>query len=170
MPYQFENTIAFAKQLDENDALKEFKQQFYFPKHNGEDVIYFCGNSLGLQPKTAETAVNIELQAWKDLAIEGYFEGKNPWLYYQEYMKASLAKIVGAKENEVTVMNALTVNLHLLMLSFYKPTKQRYKIMMEGGAFPSDQYAVETQLKLHGFNYEDGVIEIHPCEGGEDFA
>ncbi len=165
MLYQFENTIAFAKQLDKNDSLKDFKQQFYFPKHNGEEVIYFCGNSLGLQPKNAEAAVNIELQAWKEFAIDGYFEGKNPWLYYQEYMKPSLAKIVGAKENEVTVMNALTVNLHLLMLSFYKPTNKRYKIMMEAGAFPSDQYAVETQLKLHGYDYEDGVLEIHPREG-----
>lgn len=161
----FENSLSFALALDENDSLKHFREQFYFPKHNGKDVIYFCGNSLGLQPKNVEAAFNVELQTWRDLAIEGYFKGKNPWLYYHNYLRGSLAKIVGANETEITVMNALTVNLHFMMLSFYKPTKQRYKIMMEAGAFPSDQYAVETQVKHYGLNPEDAIIEIAPRKG-----
>lgn len=161
----FENTISFAKQLDANDALKDFRKQFYFPQHNGADAIYFCGNSLGLQPKNVENAIHVELQTWRALAVEGYFKGANPWLYYHEYLRGSLAKIIGAKDEEVTVMNALTVNLHFMMLSFYKPTTQRYKIMMEAGAFPSDQYAVETQARHYGFNPDDVIIEIAPRSG-----
>ena len=162
---QFENTLSFAQSLDAADELKYFRNQFYFPKHEGKDVIYFCGNSLGLQPKNVEAAINIELQTWQELAIEGYFKGKNPWLFYHELLRGSLAKIVGANPEEVTVMNALTVNLHLMMLSFYKPTAQRYKIMMEAGAFPSDQYAMETQIKHYGLNPNDAIIEIAPREG-----
>jgi len=161
----FENTLSFALSLDENDKLRHFRDQFYFPKHDGKEAIYFCGNSLGLQPKNVEVAINIELQTWRDLAIEGYFKGTNPWLFYHEFLRGSLAKIVGAKPEEVTVMNALTVNLHLMMLSFYKPTAQRYKIMMEAGAFPSDQYAMETQAKHYGLNPENVIIEIAPREG-----
>ncbi|MEP6846377.1 MAG: kynureninase [Panacibacter sp.] len=161
----FENSIAFTKQLDAADQLKHFRKKFYFPQHNGKDAIYFCGNSLGLQPKHVEDAIHIELQAWRDLAVEGYFKGTNPWLFYHEYLRGSLAKIVGAHDHEVTVMNALTVNLHFMMLSFYRPTKQRYKIMMEAGAFPSDQYAVETQVTHHGFDPADAIIEIAPRTG-----
>ncbi len=161
----FHNSLALARTLDSKDELSEFKQQFYFPVYNEKEVIYFCGNSLGLQPKNAGTAIQAELQSWRDLAVKGYFHGANPWLYYQEYMKPSLAKIAGASENEVTVMNALTVNLHLMMLSFYRPSKERYKILMESGAFPSDQYAVETQAKHHGFNPGDAIIEISAREG-----
>ncbi len=162
---QFENTLLFAQSLDAADNLKHFRDQFYFPKHNEKEVIYFCGNSLGLQPKNVEAAINIELQTWRELAIEGYFKGKNPWLFYHEFLRGSLAEIVGANPEEVTVMNALTVNLHLMMLSFYKPTAQRYKIMMEAGAFPSDQYAMETQAKHYGLNPEDVIIEITPRDG-----
>ena len=161
----FENTLQFAKELDAKDSLKNFRERFYFPQHNGSDAIYFCGNSLGLQPKNVEDAIHVELQTWRELAVEGYFKGTNPWLFYHEYLRGSLAKIVGAKKEEVTVMNALTVNLHFMMLSFYKPTKHRYKIMMEAGAFPSDQYAVETQVKHYGFDPADSIIEIVPRAG-----
>ena len=161
----FEKTLAFAQQLDSKDLLKDFRKQFYFPQHNGADAIYFCGNSLGLQPKNVEDAIHVELQTWRALAVEGYFKGTNPWLYYHEYLRGSLAKIVGAKDEEVTVMNALTVNLHFMMLSFYKPTTQRYKIMMEAGAFPSDQYAVETQARHYGFDPDDVIIDIAPRSG-----
>lgn len=161
----FDNTLLFAQQMDLQDELASFKQDFYFPQHNGKDAIYFCGNSLGLQPKNVEAAIRTELDTWRNIAIEGYFAGTNPWLYYHEYVAPSLAKLVGASREEITVMNALTVNLHLMMLSFYRPNAVRYKIMMEAGAFPSDQYAVETQVKHYGFDPDDAVIEIAPREG-----
>lgn len=161
----FEDSLYYARLMDANDNLAAFKQRFYFPQHNGKDAIYFCGNSLGLQPKNVEAAFNTELQTWRNIAIEGYFEGTNPWLYYHRYVVPTLAKLVGAKVEEVTVMNALTVNLHLMMLSFYRPNAKRYKIMMEAGAFPSDQYAVETQAKHYGFYPADAIIEIAPRQG-----
>lgn len=150
--------------MDEKDVLAHFKQHFYLPQHNGKDTIYFCGNSLGLQPKDVQHEMENELQRWRDLGVEGWFKGNNPWLHYEESLRPSLTKIVGAKEDEVTVMNALTVNLHLLLLSFYKPTKERHKILMEAGAFPSDQYAVEMQVKFHGFD-ENAIIEVAPRKG-----
>jgi len=161
----FEDTLQYARLMDSQDELALFKQQFYYPQHNGIDAIYFCGNSLGLQPKNVEAAIATELKTWREIAIEGYFEGTNPWLYYHRYVTPALAKLVGAGMEEVTVMNALTVNLHLMMLGFYRPTATRYKIMMEAGAFPSDQYAVETQVKHYGFNPADAIIEIGPREG-----
>ncbi|HLD53614.1 MAG TPA: kynureninase [Sediminibacterium sp.] len=161
----FEASLDFAQQLDKLDPLSDFKNQFHFPQHKGQSAIYFCGNSLGLQPKSVATAVETELTTWKELAVGGYFNGPNPWLHYQEYLKPSLAKLVGAKEIEVSAMNALTVNLHLLMLSFYRPTKDRFKIIMEAGAFPSDQYAVETLVKHFGLNPSEAIIEIAPLEG-----
>jgi kynureninase len=161
----FDTDIEFAQRADADDVLASFKQHFHFPQKNGRDAIYFCGNSLGLQPKNVEAAIQDELNTWKEIAIGGYFGGKNPWLFYQDYMKSSLAKIVGCGENEVTVMNSLTVNLHLLMLSFYRPTKEKYKIMMEAGAFPSDQYAVETLAHHFGFDPAATIIEIAPREG-----
>lgn len=151
--------------MDANDPLAPFKSQFHFPKHGDNDVIYFCGNSLGLQPKNVAAAIETELTSWRDLAIGGYFGGTNPWLNYQEYTRATLANMMGAKEDEITVMNALTVNLHLLMLSFYKPTSTRFKIMMEAGAFPSDQYAVETLVKHFNLDPEVAIIEIKPEAG-----
>ncbi|MDI9365094.1 MAG: kynureninase [Flavobacterium sp.] len=165
MTIAFDTSLSTAKQLDAADILASFKGQFHFPKHQEKDVIYFCGNSLGLQPKNVEAAVLQELNDWKNLAITGFAKAKNPWLTYQEYLKPTLAKIVGAKADEVTVMNTLTVNLHLLMLSFYRPNKQRFKIMMEAGAFPSDQYAVETLVKHFGLQPDDTIIEIAPREG-----
>ncbi len=157
---------SFAETMDANDPLARFKSQFHFPKHDGNDVIYFCGNSLGLQPKNVAAAIETELTTWRELAIGGYFGGTNPWLHYQEYTRSTLAGMMGAKENEITVMNALTVNLHLLMLSFYKPTATRFKIIMEAGAFPSDQYAVETLVKHFNLDPASAIIEIKP-EGGK---
>lgn len=165
MPAEFSTSLAYAQEADAADELAAFKKAFHFPQKNGNDVIYFCGNSLGLQPKNVETAVQTELNSWKESAVGGYFSGKNPWLYYQEYLKAPLSKLVGSKESELTVMNTLTVNLHLLMLSFYRPTKERYKIIMEAGAFPSDQYAVETLVKHFGLDPADAIIEVAPEEG-----
>ena len=165
MQSQFDATSAFAQQKDKQDLLHLFRSEFYFPQHHGKDAIYFCGNSLGLQPKIVEKAIQQELQDWRSFAVGGYLHAKNPWLYYQHNFSKPLSKIVGSKENEATVMNTLTVNLHLMMLSFYHPAKQRYKIMMEAGAFPSDQYAVETQVKFHGFDPDDAIIEIAPKDG-----
>lgn len=162
---QFDTTHNFALKADAADELASFKKEFHFPQHNGKDTIYFCGNSLGLLPKNTEAAIQTELNSWRDVAIGGYLGGTNPWLYYQDYLRASLAKIVGCKEDEVTVMNSLTVNLHLLMLSFYRPTKERFKIMMEAGAFPSDQYAVETLVNHFGLDPATAIIEIAPKEG-----
>lgn len=165
MPVPFQATREFALEADAADVLAEFKQLFHFPKKNGRDVIYFCGNSLGLQPRNVEQAIQTELTSWREEAVGGYFGGRHPWLYYQEYLKPSLARIVGCLETEVTVMNTLTVNLHLLMLSFYRPTPERYKILMEAGAFPSDQYAVETLVKHYGLEPETAILEIAPREG-----
>ncbi len=162
---QLEAKLDYARQLDEKDVLKKFRPEFYFPQHNGKDAIYFCGNSLGLQSKNVNDAVQQELKDWQELVVGGYLHAKNPWLYYQHNFSRPLSKIVGCQENEVTVMNTLTVNLHLMMLSFYHPTKQKYKIMMEAGAFPSDQYAVETQVKFHGFDPDNAIIEISPKKG-----
>jgi kynureninase len=167
--YQYSNSYiaspSFAETMDANDPLARFKSQFHFPKHGGNDVIYFCGNSLGLQPKNVAAAIETELTTWRELAIGGYFGGTNPWLHYQEYTRTTLAGMMGAKDNEITVMNALTVNLHLLMLSFYKPTATRFKIIMEAGAFPSDQYAVETLVKHFNLDPETAIIEIKPEAG-----
>jgi len=161
----FEASLAFAQQKDKEDKLASYKEQFFFPQKDGKDVIYFCGNSLGLQAKSVQEAVQQELDDWKNFGIAGFLHAKNPWMYYQEYFTQPLSKIVGCKQNEVTVMNSLTVNLHLLMLTFYRPTSSRFKIIMEAGAFPSDQYAVETQVKHRGFSTDDAIIEIAPREG-----
>ncbi len=161
----FDATSQFSIDQDMHDELALFKKQFYFPQVNGKNAIYFCGNSLGLQPKNVEAAIQQELNDWKNLGIGGFLKAKNPWMTYQETFKSTLASIAGALPDEVTVMNSLTVNLHLLMLTFYRPTATRYKIIMEAGAFPSDQYAIETQVKHYGFSPEDAVIEIAPREG-----
>ena len=161
----FENTLAFAKSLDAKDILKHFRERFYIPPHNGKDSIYFTGNSLGLQPKTVKEYVNQELNDWAKLGVEGHFHAKNPWLCYHEIFPKQLSKIIGCLQDEVVVMNQLTVNLHLLMVSFYRPTKQRYKIICEAKAFPSDQYAFESQVRYHGFDPDDAIIEVSPREG-----
>ncbi|OSZ80238.1 kynureninase [Chitinophagaceae bacterium IBVUCB2] len=161
----FQNTIEFAKDLDANDTLKSFRQKFFIPQHEGKDCVYLTGNSLGLQAKSTSGYVQQELDDWAKLGVEGHFHAKNPWMPYHEIFPKQLSKIVGCKENEVVVMNQLTVNLHLLMVSFYHPTKQRYKIICEAKAFPSDQYAFETQAKYHGFDPAEAVIEVSPREG-----
>ncbi len=158
----FTTDIQTAQLLDQQDVLANYKQRFHFPTIKEKNSIYFCGNSLGLQPKNAEAAMLQELTDWKNLAIGGFSNAKKPWLYYQEYLNKSLCKLVGAKETEVTVMNTLTVNLHLQLLTFYKPTQQRYKIMMEAGAFPSDQYAIETLVKHFNLHPETTILEIKP--------
>jgi kynureninase len=161
-----ETNIQFARQLDVKDPLQALRQLFHLPQKNGESLIYFCGNSLGLQPKNIKPAVEQELEDWKNFVIEGFTRAKNPWLYYHHYFKDTLSNIAGCYPHELTVMNALTVNLHLLLFSFYRPANtRRFKIIMEAGAFPADQYAVETQVKLHGFLPENAVIEITPREG-----
>lgn len=162
---QFTNTLEFAKLLDAQDVLAKYRQQFYFPKLNGKEAIYLTGNSLGLQPKTALAALEQELEDWKNYGVEGHFHGKNPWFHYHKFLTEKAAKVVGALPHEVVVMNNLTVNLHLMMVSFYRPTATRYKIIMEAGAFPSDQYAMESQVRFHGYNPEDAIIEIAPREG-----
>ncbi|MEO3404879.1 kynureninase [Mucilaginibacter sp. CAU 1740] len=161
----YQNNLEFAKQQDQVDPLKDFRSRFLIPQHKGEDVIYLCGNSLGLQPTSAQQHINDQLDNWKNLAVEGWFQGDDPWLDYHKSLSGSIARIVGAQENEVAVMNSLTVNLHLLMVSFYKPDSKRYKVIMEGGAFPSDQYAMESQVKYHGYDPADAIIEIFPREG-----
>jgi kynureninase len=161
----YQNTLAFATQLDEQDPLKDFRSKFLIPQHNGRDAIYLCGNSLGLQPSSAQQYIAGQLNNWHQLGVEGWFNGDTPWIAYHKQLTGTLSAIVGAKEDEVTVMNSLTVNLHLLMVSFYKPNNKRYKIIMEGGAFPSDQYALESQVKFHGYDPKDAIIEIFPREG-----
>jgi len=161
----YQNTLAFATQLDEQDSLKGFRNNFLIPQHNGQDAIYLCGNSLGLQPVSAQQYITEQLNAWQQLGVEGWFNGNDPWIAYHKQLSGPLSAIIGAKEDEVTVMNSLTVNLHLLMVSFYKPTNKRYKIIMEGGAFPSDQYALESQVKFHGYDPKDTIIEIFPRDG-----
>src|SRR5580658_7468753 len=154
----YQNTLEFAAHLDEQDPFKDFRTQFLSPKHNGKDAIYFCGNSLGLQPVTAQNYIDDQFTNWKELAIEGFFKGNDPWLGYHKKLTHTLAGILGAKNEGITVMNSLTVNLHLLMVSFYKPTNKRFKILMEGGAFPSDQYAIASQARFHGYDPKEAII------------
>ncbi len=159
---EFENTLEFAKKADFEDPLKNFRDMFYFPYLNGREAIYFTGNSLGLQPKTAQDAVLNEMEDWANYGVEGHFHARNPWFSYHELLTATSARIVGALPSEVVVMNQLSVNLHLLMVSFYRPTAQRFKIICEAKAFPSDQYAIESQVKFHGFDPQQAIIEIAP--------
>ena len=162
----FEHNRGFAQRLDEDDSLRDFRQLFHFPtQKNGSDFLYFCGNSLGLQPRTAKQALDSELEDWANLGVEGHFHGKKPWFHYHKFLTEHSAELVGGRHHEVVIMNQLTVNLHLLMVSFYKPTKTRFKIIMEAGAFPSDMYAIESQVKFHGYDYDEAVIEIEPREG-----
>lgn len=161
----FENTLAFAKKMDRQDPIASFRKKFLIPSHNGKPCVYFVGNSLGLQPRETKKYVNEELADWGTLAVEGHFEGKRPWLYYHKFSKKALAGVVGAKPIEVVAMNQLTVNLHLMMVSFYRPTKQRFKIIIEAGAFSSDQYAVESQIKFHQLNPAIALVELKPRVG-----
>jgi kynureninase len=165
MEFEFRTDLSFAIQQDNDDLLSSFKSRFHFPQHEGKDAIYFCGNSLGLQPKTVDAAIQVELNTWREKAVGGYFGGVHPWLYYHELLIPSLSKLIGAGSHEITVTNTLTVNLHLMLLSFYIPSNTRFKILMEAGAFPSDQYAVETLVKHFGLDPADVIIEIAPRAG-----
>jgi kynureninase len=168
MQESFTATLEFAQRKDREDELHSFRSRFLFPGNPddpSQPAIYFCGNSLGLQPRRVAAVIEQELKDWQDLAVGGYMHAKNPWLTYQDPLRPALAAIVGCGAEEVTVMNALTVNLQLLLLSFYRPVRPRYKIIMEAGAFPSDQYALETQVKWHGFDPAEAIIEIHPRTG-----
>lgn len=172
MNYQY--SIEFARQCDQNDPLASFRSQFYIPQHHGKDSIYLVGNSLGLQPKSTKSYLDQELEDWKNLGVEGHFHesAKRPWFHYHKFLKPSLAVIAGAKESEVVSLNSLTTNLHLMMVSFYRPTAKRYKIITEAGAFPSDQYVLETQIHWHAnhggqnvFDAKEALIELKPREG-----
>lgn len=165
MPEVFDTTLEYAQTQDQMDTLFPFRERFLFPQHNGEDVRYFCGNSLGLQPKSVEYLMNRELRDWARHGVEGHFRAANPWFSYHHIFSERLAKIVGAKKDEVVAMNTLTVNLHLMMMSFYRPEGKRYKILMEAGAFPSDQYAMETQVRMYGYDPNDAIIEVAPKDG-----
>jgi kynureninase len=159
----FEPHHEFALNLDRNDPLAKYRTAFHIPKdEQGNDWLYFTGNSLGLQPKTTKSAIEQELNDWANLGVEGHFEAKNPWMPYHEFLTESMAKIMGAKPIEIVVMNTLTTNLHLLMVSFYNPTKKRHKILIESDAFPSDRYAVQTQLEFHGYDTNECLIEWTP--------
>lgn len=158
----------FALEQDQNDLLKNYRNQFYIPKDSeGKDLIYMTGNSLGLQPKITSTYVNEELDSWAKLGVEGHVKGKHPWLHYHEFLTETMANIVGARSSEVIVMNTLTANLHFMMVSFYQPTKERYKVLIESDAFPSDKYAVESQLRHHGFDDKEGLVLWKPRQGEE---
>jgi len=161
----FKNTIDFAQQLDKNDPLKDFRDQFYIPIINGKESLYFTGNSLGLQPKAAQEYVLNEMENWANYGVEGHFHGKNPWVNYHDLFPPKLAPVLGALPEEIVVMNQLTVNLHLLLTTFYRPDNNRYKIICEEKAFPSDQYAIESHLKLHGLNSSSSLIELKPRNG-----
>ena len=161
----FENTLKFAQELDKADELATFRNKFYIPQHNGTDCVYLTGNSLGLQPKTVSKYIQQELDDWATMGVEGHFHAKNPWMPYHEIFPKQLSRIVGCKENEVVVMNQLTINLHLLLVTFYRPTKEKFRIICEAKAFPSDQYAMESQVKFHGFDPGDAIIEVAPREG-----
>jgi kynureninase len=162
---QFENTAAFAQAQDENDPLRDWRSKFYIPVMNGTEVIYFTGNSLGLQPQTTQDYVLDALEDWANFGVEGHFHGRKPWLSYHELFPQKIGRLVGALPQEVVVMNQLTVNLHLLMTTFYRPTPTRYKIICEARAFPSDQYAFESQVRLHGYAPEEAIIEVAPRPG-----
>lgn len=160
-----QHSLEVARSLDREDPLHSFKAKFHLPKINGKENIYLIGNSLGLQPKTTKQFINEELQDWAQLGGEGHLHARRPWLYYHKFSKKSLAAIVGAKPSEVVAMNQLTVNLHLMLISFYRPTKKRYKILTEAGAFSSDQYAFESQIKYHGLNPSKTLVELKPRKG-----
>lgn len=157
----------FARKLSAEDPLAHFRQRFHIPKaNNGTECVYLCGHSLGLQPKSTPAYVEQELRDWAELGVEAHFRGKYPWFTYHRLLADKTAELVGAEPSEVVVMNSLTVNLHLMMTSFYRPTGDRRKILVEAGAFPSDQYAVESQIRFHGFDPESSLLELRP-RGGE---
>jgi len=166
---QFEDSLAFALSLDQRDSLAPMRTAFHVPKIKGsdEDEVYFCGNSLGLQPKLTSSYLNDELDKWQKLGVKGHFDCEYPWMPYHEFLAEESAKLVGAKPSEVVCMNSLTANLHFMMVSFYRPDEQRHKIMIEDHAFPSDHYAVESQLQFHGHDADESLVLLKPRDGEE---
>ena len=161
----YEFSEAFAKQKDVNDKIARYRDEFLFPQHDGQNVVYLTGNSLGLQPKETKEALITELDEWEKYGVEAHFEAKVPWMHYHEILTDKTAQLMGALPTEVVVTHSLTTNLHLLMVSFYRPTKERFKIICEKKAFPSDQYALESQVKFHGFTTEEAIVEVGPRDG-----
>ncbi|WP_258102603.1 kynureninase [Marinoscillum sp. MHG1-6] len=162
---QYKGDLDFAKALDRNDELRSFRHEFHFPQRNGRDAIYLCGNSLGLQPKNTRDYLEKELKSWQENAVEGHFSGSHPWVSYHEHTKETLAALVGAKTTEVVSMNNLTTNLHLMLASFYQPNGVRRKILIEGGAFPSDHYAAESHMRRMGVDPDENLICLKPRQG-----
>ena len=154
------NAIQQARDLDVSDSLASYRGKFLIPKKLKQPCIYFAGNSLGLQPRSTRAFLETELDAWADYGVNGHFEGKNPWFHYHKLFPSKITNLVGAKEEEIVVMNTLTTNLHLMLVSFYRPDKTRFKILTEGGNFPSDYYALESQVNFHGHSMEDAVVEM----------
>jgi kynureninase len=166
LPY--EDSEAFARRMDAEDPLRRFRDEFLFPRRpDGEPVVYLTGNSLGLQPKKAKQYIEQELEDWARFGVEGHFHARSPWLPYHEQLTEQTARLVGAKPLEVVVMNTLSVNVHLMMVSFYRPTRERFKILIEAGAFPSDQYAVASQARFHGYAPEEALVRLAPRPGEE---
>ena len=163
---EYSTELSFARAMDREDELSKYRNRFHLPlKEDGTPYVYLCGNSLGLQPKDTNAALQQELEDWKNYGVEGHFHAKNPWMPYHKFLTEAMAEVVGAKPSEVVVMNTLTVNLHLMMVSFYRPTKERYKIVIESDAFPSDKYATQSQARFHGYDPQDSIIELAPREG-----
>jgi len=162
---EFQAGEDFAIAMDERDPLRGYRERFFFPRTERGECVYLCGHSLGLQPKTSSAYIEQELKDWAQLGVEGHFRAKNPWMPYHRLLTEQTAELVGAEPVEVVVMNSLTVNLHLMMVSFYRPTKRRHKIVVERGAFPSDQYAVQSQIRFHGFDPATSLIEVTPLPG-----
>ena len=160
-----QNTLEFAQDSDKQDKISAYRQRFYIPKVNGKEALYFTGNSLGLQPKSTSEFIQQELNDWAKYGVEGHFEAKNPWVSYHKILSEPFARLVGADKDEVVAMNGLSVNLHLMMVSFYQPKGKRTKIICEAKAFPSDQYMLESQVKFHGLNPADTIIEVSPRDG-----
>lgn len=161
----YKSSIEYAQEQDENDPLRAYREKFHIPVINGIETVYFTGNSLGLQPKSVKNYLDEELEAWKNWGVEGHFEAKRPWFSYHEFLTDKIARVVGAKPIEVVVTHSLTTNLHLMMVSFYQPKGERYKIICEKKAFPSDQYALESQARFHGYHPSDAIIEVGPRPG-----
>ena len=163
---KFEAGREFAAHMTATDPMTSYRERFHIPrKHDGSDAVYLCGHSLGLQPKSARAYIEQEMKDWERLGVEGHFQAQNPWMPYHEMLTASTARLVGANADEVVVMNSLTVNLHLLMATFYRPSAQRHKILIEANAFPSDRYAVASQIRFHGYDPADSLIEMGPRSG-----
>jgi kynureninase len=163
--FNFQTGEDFAIAMDEADPLASYRERFFFPEASGRECIYLCGHSLGLQPKSVKAYIEEGLKDWAELGVEGHFHARNPWMPYHRLLTLQTAQLVGARAVEVVVMNSLTVNLHLMMVSFYRPTAARYKILIERGAFPSDQYAVQSQIRFHGFDPATALIELTPLSG-----